>query len=388
MKKIMFLISLLLIVIGAVAQPKLKGDFTVNLDVSKVKSKPTLIYCWYNEIVKGVRQQKFDSVAVVDGHATFHGNINEPTEAFLSQVSLHTKVRQPKGNYFTFYLQPGNLEITSIDSLHNYTMKGGAFTKDYNAYEKLGDYASNASDIEVHIINKLDRKKDSVAYHEAFKRYATIINDWTGKTNKDYFIANAKITPVALIALRTNIGFIITNPEEADSLYNLLSPGFKVLPSGIQIKDQIEIAKCTNIGRMAMDFSQPDTAGKMISLSSFRGKYVLLDFWASWCGPCRAENPTVVADYNKYKGDKFTILSVSLDRESAKAAWLKAIHEDHLNQWTHVSDLKQFENEAAILYGVKAIPQNFLIDPSGKIIAKNLRGPALTEKLVELFVKM
>jgi peroxiredoxin len=132
---------------------------------------------------------------------------------------------------------------------------------------------------------------------------------------------------------------------------------------------------------MAPDFTMPDVNGKLVSLSSFRGKYVLVDFWASWCRPCREENPNVVAMYNKFKGKNFTILGVSLDKQ--KAAWLQAIKEDGLT-WNHVSDLKFWNSAAVPLYNIEGIPYNVLIDPQGKIIAKELRGADLENKLQEV----
>lgn len=153
--------------------------------------------------------------------------------------------------------------------------------------------------------------------------------------------------------------------------------------AGITLRDFIKENKIGAVGTEALDFSQPDTTGTPISLSSFRGKYVLVDFWASWCGPCRAENPNVVENFKQFSPKNFTVLGVSLDRPGQKDRWMNAIHEDSLT-WTHISDLQFWNNSAAVLYNVKGIPQNFLVDPSGKIVGKNLRGPALQARLCEL----
>lgn len=144
---------------------------------------------------------------------------------------------------------------------------------------------------------------------------------------------------------------------------------------------RIDLIRGTTVGYTANNFSQTSTDGKKVSLSDFKGKYVLIDFWASWCRPCRMENPNLVAAYNRFKNKGFTVLGVSMD--SNRDPWLAAIQQDNLT-WTHVSDLKGWGNEVGKLYGVTGIPQNYLIDKEGKIVAKDLRGPALDEKLAEI----
>lgn len=146
--------------------------------------------------------------------------------------------------------------------------------------------------------------------------------------------------------------------------------------------DMVESMKKTAVGQVAPEIALPNPEGQVVKLSSLRGNYVLLDFWAKWCGPCRRENPNVVKAFNKYKDKGFTVFGVSLDR--SKEDWLQAIQEDKLT-WTHVSDLKYWQSEAAKTYNITGIPFSLLLDREGKIIAKNLRGPALEEKLAEIF---
>jgi peroxiredoxin len=196
------------------------------------------------------------------------------------------------------------------------------------------------------------------------------------------FLKSNPQSPVALYALQQYAGYEI-DADKVAPMFASLPEALKSYPSAVAFNERIEIARKTAIGKYAMDFTQADTAGHPVSLSSFKGKYVLVDFWASWCGPCRKENPNVVKTFNKYKDKNFTVLGVSLDRPNGKDKWLKAIHDDNLT-WTQVSDLKFWDNDVAKQYGIRAIPQNYLLDPEGKIIAKNIRGEELEKKLAEV----
>jgi LPXTG-motif cell wall-anchored protein len=184
--------------------------------------------------------------------------------------------------------------------------------------------------------------------------------------------------------MANNPGFRM-NAFTAEELVGSLNEMIKKFPGNddiVNIKNSVEAQiKKSLSGKPAPEISLPDTEGKEVKLSSFRGKYVLVDFWASWCGPCRRENPTVVEAYNRFRDKNFTVLGVSLDKQ--KEPWLKAIVDDQLN-WTHISDLKYWQSEVVPLYGIQGIPFNVLVDPDGKIVAENLRGAALEQKLGEI----
>ena len=169
--------------------------------------------------------------------------------------------------------------------------------------------------------------------------------------------------------------------EGVQKAYSNLDGSIQESFFGKKLKEVAEALKTTGIGGKAPNFTLPTPNNTSITLSSFKGKYVLVDFWASWCSPCRQENPNVVKAFNQFKNKNFTILGVSLDED--KAAWQQAIMKDNLT-WQHVSDLKGWNSDVAALYGVKGIPANFLLDTEGKIIAKDLRGEDLVNKLLDV----
>jgi peroxiredoxin len=216
-------------------------------------------------------------------------------------------------------------------------------------------------------------KRDSIG--EKYNAIAAVI-----ESKIDSFIQQGKSSYVSPFILVVTYQ-LSDDPLLLERRFLTLSPAVQESMYGKYLKEQIENGKIGAVGTEAIDFTQNDTSGKPISLSSFKGKYVLVDFWASWCRPCRMENPNVLAAYGKFKAKNFTVLGVSLDRE--RNLWIKAIHDDNLD-WAQVSDLKFWNNEAAMKYRIQQIPQNFLIDPNGKIIGRNLRGPDLDARLCEL----
>ena len=216
-------------------------------------------------------------------------------------------------------------------------------------------------------------KRDSLI--NLFNSYKQVLlNETVGFINAN---PTSVISSFALYA----VGPLFAGPQELESKFNALQPAAQKGYFSELIVKSLNDAKVGQVGSMATEFTQNDQNGKPIKLSSFRGKYVLIDFWASWCRPCRQENPNVVAAYNKYKAKNFTVLGVSLDQD--KNNWIQAIAADKLT-WTHVSDLKYWSNEVAQLYHIQSIPANLLIDPTGRIIGKDLRGEELLQKLASI----
>ena len=200
----------------------------------------------------------------------------------------------------------------------------------------------------------------------------------------DEFIKQNPTSLVAVYALYRNFSYRLSS-EEIIANIQALDPSLLNTPYAKALQDLVKTMESVAIGKTAPDFTLPDANGNNVSLSQFFGKsYILLDFWAAWCGPCRRENPNVVAAFRKFKDQGFTVFGVSLDHN--KEAWLNAIEKDEL-AWPHVSDLKYWNSAAAALYGIRAIPSNLLLDSEGKIIAKNLREEALHAKLDELYEK-
>ncbi|HTN35469.1 MAG TPA: TlpA disulfide reductase family protein, partial [Arachidicoccus sp.] len=222
------------------------------------------------------------------------------------------------------------------------------------------------------------RMQNDTAAAAAIEKQNDGLNDKKEEASKKFIKENPK-SYVSLNLLRSLT--YTTDYGDLNKMFTGLDTAIQHSVSGVKIEKQLATMKQTAVGQPAIDFTLNDVNGKSVSLSSFKGKYVLVDFWASWCGPCRAENPNVVKAFDKYKSKGFTILGVSLDEDGAK--WKEAIEHDKL-AWTQVSDLKGWKADVAEKYGVRAIPANFLIDKEGTIIGHNLRGEELEAKLAEV----
>ncbi|WP_432710435.1 redoxin domain-containing protein [Pedobacter sp.] len=326
-----------------------------------------------------------DSAELKNGAFEFKGQVAGPANAQLvlkHPVAPVQPERRAAMDGMSFFLENKTMTITAPDSIKNATIKGSPLNDD-NAKLKamLKPVTDKMEILRQEVYSKTEEQKLDTAFRNSIEQRYEALEKEIEPISKKFIEANRN-SFVALVAFRSSLGYDF-DPMAAEPEFNKFSDALKQTSLGKSIADAINGAKKTAVGSMATNFTQNDQNGKPVSLSDFKGKYVLVDFWASWCGPCRRENPNVVTAFNNYKDKNFTVLGVSLDRPDGKESWLKAIEQDGL-AWTQVSDLKYFDNEVAKLYGIQAIPSNILVDPTGKIVAKNVREEGLQAVLEEL----
>ena len=320
--------------------------FLINGEISGYPDGTTI------DLLNGQTGATEVSTTILKNKFSIKGNVPSPDFKIL----LFNK----KPPFITLFLDNSIVKVKGTkDKIDNALVTGSKSQADFNAYNKM--LAPFKSVFE-----------EGAAPDSAKSAKAMLLTGEFAMQHPDSYVA-----PLALIRFNQ----LADDPNKTEILYNAMLPGVKASAMGVYIAQQITEARKNAIGTLLPDFTESDTSGRPVSLSSLRGKFVLVDFWASWCGPCRAENPNVVQAYNKYRNKNFTVLGVSLDK--AKPAWIDAIKIDNLT-WSHVSDLQGWSNAAAQQYQIYSIPQNFLIDPEGKILGKNLRGAALERKLAKV----
>jgi len=363
-------------------------NLMLKIDVSSIQKPVEKIFVTYYNYANS--QRFTDSALVSNGKvAEFEMKLDEPVLSQLRVVYAKSSdtAKVQMINYardiFSVYLEEGKISVIANDSIGNSTVTGSGTHLDYiDLRKKVAAYDPAFKALnEAYMVAR--KAKDTPAMDKLELSMDSLDNIVKENIYRPYLTSPVNKTAVAIYALNQYAGYAI-EASKTEPLYNQLPENIRNLPSAKMMKDRIDKAKKTDIGQYAIPFSQKDTAGIEVSLSSFKGKYVLIDFWASWCGPCRQENPNVVNAFQKYKENDFTVLGISLDQPNAKDKWLKAIYDDQLT-WTHLSDLKFWNNEVAKAYGIQAIPQNYLLDKEGKIIGKNLRGEALQTTLKDLF---
>lgn len=358
-----------------------KDKFTLTGQIGNL-NKPAKIYLDYMD--NGTNRE--DSCVLVNGKFSF----SAPTSGIVtSRISLdHTgegkphSIYAPNSDVIYIYFGKENVVFNSSDSLINAKVTGSKVYDDFQAYNKqIGGTIMALTKAVNDEFGKLtpEQQKDTTYVKALDARFRRNI---AAREEKQFqFAKNNPNSYFALVALSESAGTKV-DVKKVEPVYKALRADLRNTDMGKELQQRILAAGTTAVGMQAPDFTQKDVSGKPVSLSSLKGKYVLVEFWASWCVPCRAGNPNLVKQYQLYKDKGFEIISVSLD--NVKERWVEAIQKDGL-PWIQVSDLKGWNNDVGRLYGVRAVPQSFLLDKDGKVIGNTLRDESLNSKLAEIF---
>ena len=372
MKKLFFSIGIfslaMLIFASCSNQKKNANGFSVAINITDLKA-PTQVVL--QKRVNGV-WDKLDSVTLKDGKGTLTGTIKSPELYYLTFKSFNI--------YVPLWLENSKITVNAgMRTLRNPVIKGSKTQDEFMAYE---DSIKSFRDQEGRLAQKyrmarMEKKEDIMKAAE--KKYDSLENKRLDYVF-GYVMRHNKSVISPYLVMRNSFAFTLGKLDSVTSNFDTTLSNNTYVKL---LKERVATLKRVAIGQHFINFTLNDTTGKPVSLSSVvkDHKYTLVDFWASWCGPCRAENPNVVAAYKKFHKKGFTVFGVSFDKDHA--SWVKAIKHDGLD-WTQVSDLKYWQSAAGKLYGVQSIPHNVLIDQKGIIIAQDLRGAALQEELKTL----
>jgi peroxiredoxin len=368
------LLSILFLTFFITAQAQQK--FVIKGKIEGLTKDMKLVLYYRNQVAA---LSVYDSTLVKNGEFRLEGPLPRPYKISLSlkpvdEAPVPAGQKPEMVDGCSFYLMPG-ITIINAKSLKSAVIDNPLQNQSVeleNQLKLVNDLLwANNREAYYHRKNKdsvsILKQQELELYHKLYQ------------VNTDF----VKAHPNSYVALDVAMShhFVIEDPAAFETMLNYLSPELKNTDEGKKMAKSLELVKRFAIGQPIIQFTQNDVNGKPVSLASLKGKYVLIDFWASWCGPCRAEYPYLHKAYNQFKGKNFEIIGVSLDDK--KALWVNSIKDNHFD-WLEVCDLKGHQNEVVVAYGINAIPQSFLVDPNGIIIAKNLRGDDLIEKLKEV----